>query len=54
MADYSSFSFLEVKKQFGLKSVRGVIFDQTSIKSTFLAIEGSTNCGIPIEGLPGN
>ena len=27
MAEYSSFSFPAVKKQFGLKSVRGVIFD---------------------------
>ena len=27
MADYSSFSFVTVKKQFGLKSVKGVIFD---------------------------
>ena len=27
MAGYSSFSFPSVKKQFGLKSVRGVIFD---------------------------
>ena len=27
MAGYSSFSFSAVKKQFGLKSVRGVLFD---------------------------
>ena len=27
MAGYSSFSFVTVKKQFGLKSVKGIIFD---------------------------
>ena len=27
MADYSSFSFKAVKKQFGLKSVKGILFD---------------------------
>ncbi len=53
MAGYSSFSFKAVKKQFGLKSVRGIIFDNlTPIEpSTWLldALERSSRMAVVSE-----